>query len=140
MLECLFLSFTCKYECSSHLHLYIKPPYGGGRMGLLLGVGVIFKRLVCMFECLFLACIFEYECSLHLHLYKKPAGTPYGALGGKMGVSLEGWVHIFEYLRYMEGSEADQLLAFERLYLQVGACLSQRFNQNTKQVTADQNS
>jgi len=38
-----------------------------------------------------------------------------------------------------EGSEADQLLAFEKLYLQVGACLSQRFNQNTKQLTADQN-
>jgi len=37
-----------------------------------------------------------------------------------------------------EGLEADQLLVFERLYLQVGACVSQRFNQNTKQLTADQ--
>ena len=45
-----------------------------------------------------------------------------------------------KHFTHTEGSEADQLLAFERLYLQVSACLSQRFNQNTKQLTADQNS
>jgi len=46
----------------------------------------------------------------------------------------------FSTRRQHEGSEADQLLTFKRLYLQVGACLLQQFNQNTKQLTVDQNS
>jgi len=48
---------------------------------------------------------------------------------------LSGHLSLFHRI---ELSEADQLLAFERLCLQVGACPSQRFNQNTKQLTADQ--